>query len=133
MSDAGDDQRRCAVYYGGVGGVDLVGLETAGPSAYSRPEVNRYWHGSRMLREKGWHGVGDYWWRPGGTGPMTFDAALGISGLGQKVTLLQAMEALAGMRQPMIAFTRDFKRAARNTLPAAARLGAVIAEAYSDG
>lgn len=46
--------------------------------------VNRYYVCSERLRRRGWQGVGNYWWTPGGAqGPGTFEHALRATGIGQ--------------------------------------------------
>lgn len=49
---------------------------------YDKARVNRYWHASRLLRERGWQGVGDW---PGtwqiGWSEVTFEKAIRLSGI----------------------------------------------------
>ena len=55
---------------------------------YSKSRVDRYFHGSRLLRERGWRGVGDmpgeWYWHDGTVFdcvPSTFEQAIRAQGL----------------------------------------------------
>lgn len=75
------------------------------------PDPDLYCFASAWMRERGWEGVGDWWWRPDGTGPVSFREAARATG----APILYAAR-LAGATARR--FAEDVRRALQAGAPA---------------